>query len=244
MSTAILGATGGVGEALARRLSSRGSHVVLLGRDAERLAELSAELQQPWRLLDVTSSELVETALREASAESTGLQAIVNCVGSVLLKAAHMTTDEEFRDVVEVNLFSSFAVVRAAATLLRSSGGAVVLFGSAAADVGIANHEAIAAAKAGVIGLARAAAATYAPWNIRFNVINPGLVTSKMTRRIWSHPASAAASLEMHALGRFGEPGQIASLAEWLVDPANDWITGQVIGLDGGLARVLPRRKS
>jgi len=244
MATAILGATGGVGKALARRLDSRGARVILLGRDADRLAELSAELGQPWRLVDVTSSESVETVLRDASTETSGLNAIVNCVGSVLLKAAHMTSDGEFRDVVEVNLFSAFAVVRAAASLLKSTGGAVVLFGSAAAEIGIANHEAIAAAKSGVIGLARSAAATYAPWNIRFNVISPGLVKSKMTRRIWSHPASAAASLEMHALGRLGEPEQIASLAEWLVDPANDWITGQVIGLDGGLAHVLPRRKN
>lgn len=244
MSTAILGATGGIGEALARRLSGRGEQVVLLARDADRLGELAAELGQPSRSLDLASSDAVEAALKDASEESGGLRAIVNCVGSVLLKAAHMTSDAEFRDVVEVNLFSSFAVVRAAASLLKTTGGAVVLFGSAAADVGIANHEAIAAAKAGVIGLARSAAATYAPWDIRFNVINPGLVKSKLTRRIWGHPASAAASLEMHALGRFGEPDQVAALAEWLINPANDWITGQVIGLDGGLSRVLPRRKN
>lgn len=94
-----------------------------------------------------------------------------------------------------------------------------------------------------MIGLARSAAASYAARNIRVNVISPGLVKSRMTRRIWDQPQAAAASKELHALGRLGEPDQVASLADWLVNPENDWITGQVIGVDGGLAHVLPRRK-
>jgi NAD(P)-dependent dehydrogenase (short-subunit alcohol dehydrogenase family) len=108
--------------------------------------------------------------------------------------------------------------------------------------VGIQNHEAIAAAKGGVIGLARSAAATYAPANIRVNVISPGLIRTDMTRRIWENPAGAAASIAMHALGRLGEPQQVASLAAWLLDPAQSFITGQVIGVDGGLGHVLARR--
>jgi 3-oxoacyl-[acyl-carrier protein] reductase len=117
-----------------------------------------------------------------------------------------------------------------------------VLFASAAAEIGIQNHEAIAAAKAGIIGLARSAAATYAQHNIRVNVVSPGLIRSQMTRRIWENPPAAAASTALHALGRLGEPEQVASLVAWLVDPENHWITGQVIGIDGGLGRVLPRR--
>ena len=95
-----------------------------------------------------------------------------------------------------------------------------------------------------MIGLARSAAASYAARNLRINVISPGLVKSKMTKRLWENSAAAAASIEMHALGRLGEPSQIASLAAWLLDPANDWITGQIIGVDGGLGSILPRKKS
>ncbi|MGD9715267.1 MAG: SDR family NAD(P)-dependent oxidoreductase, partial [Thermomicrobiales bacterium] len=90
---------------------------------------------------------------------------------------------------------------------------------------------------------ARSAAATYAPNNLRVNVISPGLGRTELTRRIWENPATAIASQKMHALGRFGEPEQVASLAEWLLQPENDWITGQVIGLDGGLSRLLARRE-
>jgi len=238
-SVAILGATGTIGTALARRLTKAGRRLLLLGRNAEKLAALSRELGQPMAAVDLSGSQPLEEALRQ----EVELGGLVNCIGSVLLKPAHATSDEEFRQIVETNLFTAFATVRAAGKLFRSQGGSVVLFASAAAEIGIANHEAIAAAKAGVIGLARSAAATYAANSIRFNVISPGLVRTEMTRRIWETPAMCAASTEMHALGRLGEPEEIASLVAWLLDPENAWITGQVIGIDGGLSRVLSKRR-
>ena len=93
-----------------------------------------------------------------------------------------------------------------------------------------------------MIGLARSAAATYAPQNIRVNVVSPGLIRTELTRPIWDNPAIATASAKLHALGRLGEPDKVASLVSWLLDSENDWITGQVIGIDGGLGHVLARR--
>jgi 3-oxoacyl-[acyl-carrier protein] reductase len=241
-SIAILGSTGTIGSALAKQLVAGGRRVLLVGRDRDKLAALSAELNQPFAAIDLTASRSLEEALLEQSERCGGYDGLVNCIGSLLLKPAHSTSDEEFRHVVETNLFTAFATVRAGAKLLRKRGGSIVLFASAAAEIGIANHEAIAAAKGGVIGLARSAAATYASHNIRINVISPGLVRTQLTRRIWENPTSAAASTDLHALGRLGEPEQVASLAEWLLDSRNDWITGQVIGLDGGLSRLQPRR--
>lgn len=241
-SIVILGATGTIGMVLARRLVRHGQQVLLVGRNEEKLRSLSAELSQPFLRVDLTGSQPLEEALRVQSDVSGGFHAFVNCIGSILLKPAHTTTDDEFRQVVEANLFTSFLTVRVGAKLLRERGGTIILFASAAAEIGIPNHEAIAAAKSGVIGLARSAAATYAGNNIRVNVVSPGLVRTEMTRRIWENPASANASANLHALGRFGEPEQVASLACWLLDPENDWITGQVIGIDGGLGHVLTRR--
>lgn len=239
---AILGATGSIGGALARRLVRHGRNVLLIGRNGEKLAQLATELSQPFAVADLSSSQSLEDVMATALATNDGLEGMVNCVGSVLLKPAHATTDDEFRQVLETNLFTAFATVRAGARLLRERGGAIVLFASAAAEIGIQNHEAIAAAKAGVIGLARSAAASYAQHNIRVNVVSPGLIRTQMTRRIWENPPAAAASTALHALGRLGEPEQVASLVAWLVDPENHWITGQVIGIDGGLGHVLPRR--
>ena len=239
---AILGATGSIGSALARRLRRNGHPLLLVGRNLDKLQALGDELGQEYLVLASDSTQRVEELLRENAERFGGYSGLVNCIGSVLLKPAHATSDEEFRETVETNLWTAFATVRAGAKLLREHGGSIVLFASAAAEIGIQNHEAIAAAKAGVIGLARSAAATYASWNIRVNAISPGLVRTNLTRRIWQNENSAVASTALHALGRLGEPEHIASLAAWLLNSENDWITGQVIGVDGGLGHVLPKR--
>lgn len=238
---AILGATGTIGSTLARRLVRQGQQVLLVGRSDEKLWSLAEDIGQPFVTVDVTNSQSLEEALRVGADAHGGCRAVVNCIGSLLLKPAHLTTDDEFRQVVETNLFTAFTAVRVGAKLLREHGGSIVLFASAAAEIGIVNHEAIAAAKAGIIGLARSAAATYAASNIRVNVVSPGLIRTELTRRIWENSASAVASAQRHPLGRLGEPEQVASLVSWLVDSENDWMTGQVIGVDGGLGHVLPR---
>ena len=112
---------------------------------------------------------------------------------------------------------------------------------SAAARIGLANHEAIAAAKAGVEGLARSAASTYAPRGVRINVVAPGLVRTPLSARLVGNDASVKASVAMHALGRIGEPDDVASLIEYLLDPSHRWVTGQVFGVDGGLSTLRPR---
>jgi len=241
-AVAILGASGTIGSTLARRLTNQGRSLLLVGRNPDKLAALSAELKQPAVTVDFTRSDSLEEALRASAEMLGGLSGIVNCIGSVLLKPAHATSDDDFRATIETNLFTAFAAVRAGAKLMRQRGGSIVLFASAAAELGIANHEAIAAAKAGVIGLARSAAATYATNNLRVNVISPGLVRTELTRRIWETPANEAASTQLHALGRLGEPRHVASFAAWLLDDENDWVTGQVFGVDGGLGHVLARR--
>ncbi len=214
----------------------------MIGRNEEKLEALSNELGQPFEAVDCSVAEELGECFKKSAFVFGGLDGFVNCIGSVLLKPAHLTSDAEFEQTIRTNLYTSFAMIKAAVPILREAGGNIVLFASAAAEIGIANHEAIAAAKAGVIGLARSAAATYAGDNIRVNVVSPGLIRSELTRRIWESPASAAASTKMHALQRLGEPAQVASLVSWLLSPENNWVTGQVIGIDGGLGHVLPRR--
>ena len=127
------------------------------------------------------------------------------------------------------------SVVILAAAETMPEGGSVVLLSSAAARVGLPGHEAIAAAKAGIEGLTRSAAATYGSRGLRFNAVAPGLVRTNLTRRIWEN---SMASVAMHALGRLGEPEDVASLIGWLLDRANNWVTGQIFGVDGGLSSV------
>ena len=160
------------------------------------------------------------------------IDGVVNCMGTVLLKPAHLTTDQEWHDTLSINLTSSFYLIRAAVKAMRQGGGSIVLISSAAAQIGLANHEAIAAAKAGIIGLTISAAATYAGLGIRLNAVAPGLVKSEMTRKLWESESAAAVSTQMHALGRLGEPDDIAKAIAWLLDSENNWITGQTICVD------------
>ena len=118
------------------------------------------------------------------------------------------------------------------------TGGSVILFSSAAARLGLANHEAIAAAKAGVQGLTISAAATYASRSLRINAIAPGLTDTPLAAKILSRPESRQASEAQHPLGRVGTAEEVASLACWLLSPQANWVTGQVYGIDGGLGTV------
>lgn len=234
----IIGANGAVGSSVSRRLRSERNDVLLAGRNQAELSRLGSDLDAPVEELDATRVDQIETAAAKALDLFGRLDGIVNCAGSVLLKPAHLTSADEWQQTLDVNLTSAFAAVRAAAKSVKPNGGTVVLMTSSAARVGLPNHEAIAAAKAGVIGLMQSAAATYASRNLRFNAVAPGLVKSKMTERIWNNERSAEVSQRMHPLGRLGEPEDIARMVTWLLAPANDWITGQVFGIDGGLATL------
>jgi 3-oxoacyl-[acyl-carrier protein] reductase len=237
----VIGAAGGIGSAVVRSLATSGHSVFLAGRDEGRLAALGSELGLPHGTVDATDPDAVDACADTATTALGGLSGIVNCAGSLLLKPAHLTSTADWQATLAANLTSGFGCVRAAGRLLRETGGSVVLVSSAAARIGLANHEAIAAAKAGIIGLVRSAAATYARQKIRFNAVAPGLVRTPLTKGLVASELAEKASIGMHPLGRLGEPEDVARAIEFLLDPAQGWITGQVLGVDGGLADVKAR---
>lgn len=237
----IFGAGGGIGSALARRLAHAGDTLMLAGRNAASLTALGAELNVPCQPCDVTRADEVEAAFQKAIETHGRLDGAALCVGSILLKPAHLTTDDDWAATLATNLTSAFHVVRAAARTMAPTGGSVVLVSTVAAQRGLANHEAIAAAKAGVEGLARAAAATYARQGLRFNVVAPGLTRTRLARAITGNEAALKYSTALHPLGRIGEPDDVASAIAWLLAPEQTWITGQVLAVDGGLSRVQAR---
>jgi NAD(P)-dependent dehydrogenase (short-subunit alcohol dehydrogenase family) len=236
----VFGAYGGVGSALARRLAGGGAQLVLSGRDEEALGTLATELDAVARPVDATDLEGVGQLLKDAREEFGPLAAVANCVGSLLLKPAHMTRPQEWQHTLTTNLGSAFAVLRGATGIMskQEAGGAIVLVSTAAARIGLPNHEAIAAAKGGIDALVRSAAATYGRFGVRVNSVAPGLVETPLTERITSSDRARASSEAMHALGRVGGADEVARAIEWLLSPESGWITGQTVGVDGGLGTV------
>ncbi len=235
----ILGAYGGIGSVLSRSLKENGARLVLSGRDEEKLNSLAKELGADAFPADASDFDAVDNVVERALESLGKIDGAVNCSGSLLLKPAHLTKFEEFRSTVDASLTSSFALIRSVARpMMKSKSGSIVLVSTAAAAHGLPNHEAIAAAKGGVDALVRSAAATYGKLGVRVNAVAPGLVDTPLTSRITGSPSARASSESMHALGRLGSPEDVAGAIEWLLSSEASWVTGQTLGVDGGLSSV------
>ncbi len=227
----VIAASSGIGRAVVEQLRGEGHTVVTTARTADKIT--------PDHMLDAADFSAVEYVFEQAGP----LDGVANCAGSLLLRPAHTVSAEQFAETINASLTTAFAVTRAAGKFMRG-GGSVVLVSSAAAMAGFSNHEAIAAAKAGIIGLTLSAAATYAGSNLRFNVVAPGLTETPLTTALTSNETARKVSEGMHALGRLGAPEDVARAICFLLDPANSWITGQVLAVDGGLSAVRPKARA
>ncbi len=235
---AILDPQSGIAAEVIEQLLARKVSVAVLGRD---LAGFDSTRIAATRQCDLTNFDNLSEALNEVTEELGGLTGLVNCAGSMLLKPAHLTSRADFDEIVASNLTTAFAMVRCAKSIFKGDGGSVVLLSSAAATLGMGNHEILSATKAAVENLARAAAATYYSSDIRFNVVAPGLIETALSHQLTQIPAPRNISNTLHPLGELGMPSDIARAICWLLDPDQSWITGQILGVDGGLYRVQTR---
>ena len=240
-SIVVIGASGGVGGAVVRHLRQVGFHVIAAGRKMELLQPLASECGAVPYEVDATDFAATTACMKWAAETVAPLYGAVNCAGSLLLKAAHRTSSEEYASVIAASLTTAFSTVHAATQHIDREGGSVVLVSSAAARVGLANHEAIAAAKGGINGLVLSAATSYAPRNIRVNAVAPGLTATPLTRSLTENETVLKGSLQLHALRRAGTPDDIARAIVFLMHPDQSWLTGQILGVDGGLADLKAR---
>lgn len=236
----VTGARGGIGRELLPRLRAQGMLVAAVGRRADALAGLDADA---CIAADTTTPEGAAAAVEQCKAQLGAAPThLAHCVGSTLIAPLHRTKAEQMREVLRVNLDSALYVLQAWVDALRDSQrpGAAVLVSSVVARIGVANHEAIAAAKGGVEALARSAAATYAPLGLRVNAVAPGMTDTPMTAGMLKVDAMREAAGRQYPLGGVQTAAQVADVIAWLLGDSASRITGQVIAVDGGFTQVRP----
>ena len=235
------GITGGIGSALVGILRDQSHKVAGFARNAPSdLSDYDA-----FTTCDACDLGEVEAAFQSFAGQMGSVDSYTHCIGSILLKPAHLTSPDEWHATIRQNLDSAFFALRAAAKLMSKQGhGSLVFFSTAAAQTGISNHEAIAAAKGGIEAMVRSAAASYAARGLRVNAIAPSLTDTPLSQGITGNAQALEISKRMHPLGAIGRAGDIASLAAWLHSDQASFATGQTFVIDGGISRIVPKPKA
>ena len=235
----LVGGSSDMGLHLAQRLLDEGHAVTLLARDAERVAEVvgrGARLVEGDALDEAAVQSAVDAAV---GAGIEGMSGVVHLVGSIALRPPHAMKLDAFTEVIQTNLTSAFLTLKLAGkAMLKSGSGRLVFTSSVAASYGLTNHEAVAAAKGGLEAMVRSAASTYAQRGLRVNAVAPGLTETRLGASVLRSDAIREASVGMIPLKRINQIDEVVDAMHWLLTGAPDNYTGQVMHLDGGMARI------
>ena len=235
MKKVILGATGSIGSSLAKKLVDSGEKVHLVGRDESSLSELAKNLNSSHTTCDVLEENFSEKILNDLKDEP--INGLSYCVGSIDLKPLKLTKKSDFMQSFNLNLISATEVIKTLADNLKKNKGSVVLFSTVAVKQGFPNHAIVSSAKGAIEGLTLALAAEFAP-NVRVNCIAPSLTNSKISNFLLKNEKVAEGIAKMHPMKRIGEGADSASVAKFLLTDESSWITGQILGVDGGRSSV------
>jgi NAD(P)-dependent dehydrogenase (short-subunit alcohol dehydrogenase family) len=239
----VTGATSGIGRETALALAREGADLVLVGRDAQALSDLSRQLSTAGRRVttvaaDVTATDAPAQIVQAALEACGGIDVLVNAAGIIATGTVITTDDDGWDQMMAVNLRAPFRLMRAAAPALIERRGTVVNVSSVNGLRSFAGVLGYCVSKAGLDQLTRCAALELAPHGVRVNAVNPGVTVTNLHRRSGMDDDRYAAFLdrsrETHPLGRPGQPDEVASLILYLASDAAAWMTGETIPIDGG----------
>jgi NAD(P)-dependent dehydrogenase (short-subunit alcohol dehydrogenase family) len=221
----LIGGSHGIGLDMAKSLSEN-CNVFIASRTAEELGTLNVT-HIPF---DVTTDELDVALLPEE------LHGFAYCPGSINLKPFKMMSLETFQEDMQLNFFGLVKVVKSVMPRMQE-GSSMVFFSTVAVGVGMPFHSSVAAAKGAIEGFAKSMAAEYAP-KVRINVVAPSLVDTTLAKRLLNNDRKREMMAERHPLKRVGEVADIANIAVFLLSDNSTWMTGQIVGVDGGISTL------
>ena len=231
----IFGATGSVGSSLTKLVKESSMDAHLIGKNEDEISNLKDQTGFSYSIADVTDQNFIETIDKDL--DGLEISGIAYCVGSIDLKPLNLVSKKDYLKSFELNLFPIVEIIKKYKDNLKKNKSSIVLFSTVAVKQGFPNHSIISPVKASLEGLTVSLAAELAP-NIRVNCIAPSLSKSKMAGKILSNPKIAEGIAKQHPLKRVGEGNDSAALAKFLLSDESSWITGQIIGVDGGRSNV------
>ena len=224
----IVGASSGIGFETAKSLLSKGYNIFSASRNQPDLAGIT---HITWDAQNPDASVFI--ALPEE------IHGVVYCPGTINLKPFHRLSQEDFKNDFQINVLGAVAVLQAILPRLKKADGAsIVLFSTVAAKIGLGFHASIAASKGAIEGLTLSLAAELSSNKIRVNCIAPSLTDTPLAKNLLSTDEKKEASNKRHPIGRFGTSTDIANITSFLISDESSWITGQVLGVDGGMGSI------
>jgi len=235
----VTGATGGIGDAIARTLHARGATVVISGTRAERLAALAADLGPNCHVAaaDLSDPAAPDALIAAATEAAGGVDILINNAGLTRDNLAMRMKDEEWQQVLDVNLSAAFRLSRAVLrSMMKARWGRIVTITSVVGATGNPGQVNYAASKAGLTGMTKALAQEVASRGITVNCIAPGFIETPMTDVLSDDQKSTL--LERIPTGRLGSPEDIAASAAYLASDEAGYVTGQTLHVNGGMAML------
>lgn len=229
MNYLVIGGSKGIGLEVTKKLIAEGHHVTVASRQE---GDFPSEVN--YVELDVLTD--VSNIKNQIPAVLDGL---VYCPGTINLKPFSRLSEDDFLIDYKVNVIGAVKIIQEVLPNLKASeSSGIVLFSTVAARTGMSFHASVAASKAAVEGLAVSLAAEFAPFRIRVNAIAPSLTDTPLAAHLVSTQEKREASQKRHPLGRIGTASELAEAALFLLSDKSSWITGQVLGIDGGMSSI------